>query len=304
MKKLHAFLDNLAQTYVQESLGENTTENKRHFLQQLSQMLEPFYREKGNVFYDKNDIDAFCNFMHELHEDAEYMTNWREQLGDILQNALSWREKPAQDTQALYFFWDMLKELEGKKGISLLKDNTLSELTERLLQENSPCHILVMPPHTKNPYEGKESIATFKDTYETQNMTLPAFAKIQYATHKLQVLTWIKNHRQPLVMNKSNKHGLDGKGAHKLNKGDTVSVLYCSTIEEAQKLLDDAIGDKRLLERNLFNYDEKVGKFIAFFDEGDTPQNQYHAFHFETEADAIKKIPNEIMKELKEKYDL
>jgi quinol monooxygenase YgiN len=197
MKKLYAFLDNLAQTYMQESLVENTTENKRHFLRQLSQILEPFYREKGNVFYDKNDIDAFCNFMHELHEDAEYMTNWREQLGDILQNALSWREKPAQDTQALYFFWDMLKELENEKGISSLKDNTLSELTERLLQENSPAHILVMPPHTENPYQAKDFIATFKDTFETQNLTLPAFAKIQYTTDKQQVLDWIKKHRQP-----------------------------------------------------------------------------------------------------------
>ena len=43
---------------------------------------------------------------------------------------------------------------------------------------------------------------------------------------------------------------------------------------------------------NIFinNFDTKNQKFIVFYYEADTPQNQYHAFHLDNENDIPKDI--------------
>lgn len=101
---------------------------------------------------------------------------------------------------------------------------------------------------------------------------------------------FLQQKRLVRTINKNNKHGENGKGAHKNNKGDTVSLLYCS-VEEAQNLLNTAVKSNNHKAR-LYNFDTKNEKFIVFYYEGETPQNQYHAFYLENENDAPTDIQN------------
>jgi len=79
-------------------------------------------------------------------------------------------------------------------------------------------------------------------------------------------------------------------------------LLECSKAN-AQTLLESAIGDVRIDSKRLFNYDVDKAKYIVFYFDGESPQNQYHGFHLTSEI-AKQKIPNNILKRLKEKYQL
>jgi hypothetical protein len=127
-------------------------------------------------------------------------------------------------------------------------------------------------------------------------------AFVDYVEDEDALKNWIKNNRAPLNFTKSNKHGENGKGAHASNKGKPVSLLLCSCAE-AQELLNDAIQDQREDEKRLFNYDLSKRKYIVFYDSGDSPQYEYHGFHLD-ESDVNTMIPNKILSELKEKFNI
>ncbi|NJO02815.1 MAG: hypothetical protein HC880_15045 [Bacteroidia bacterium] len=113
---------------------------------------------------------------------------------------------------------------------------------------------------------------------------------------------WLKENRGPRIFNVHPKHGENGQGNWGKSRGNKVEVLECSQ-EEAQILLDTAVGNHQIDPRRLYNYDVKHEKYILFYYEGDTPQNQYHGFHL-SEDNPEQKIPPSIMMVLKEKYEI
>jgi hypothetical protein len=292
MKKLIAFIDDLNQDYIQEIINNDSNTD---FLKKIKELVELFYRQKEVVFYDAESLNEFCDF-YQGTLNNEYLTSLRDKLDDILQDALDWRANTQIEKDDNYFIWNNQK-------IQNINNSSLAELTERLSQDNrDKAFALIIPPHSNHPYFSKNFILTFKDKIHEADF-IPKFVKIDFAKDKPALEKWIKEYRQPLKMNKNNKHGENGKGAHKSNKGEPVAVLYCS-IEKAQELLDSAIGDKREDVKRLFNYDDSQEKFIVFYYEGENPQNQYHGFHLDTENEIVRLIPNQILKELKEKYQL
>jgi hypothetical protein len=93
--------------------------------------------------------------------------------------------------------------------------------------------------------------------------------------------------------NFSSKHGNSTTKASPPNR-EKVSQLLCSD-KDAQELLNSAIYDKREKLRFYYNFDKIHNTFIIFPFEGNTPQNQFHAFHIE-EVEWAKEIPASIKK--------
>lgn len=88
----------------------------------------------------------------------------------------------------------------------------------------------------------------------------------------------------------SKKHG---DSTHPAQNG--ASQLEC-TEKRASELLSTAIQLKD--SNRAYNWDEKLGKYIQFFYEGDNPQVLWHGFHISTQQE-VKKIPPQIKKLLK-----
>lgn len=100
------------------------------------------------------------------------------------------------------------------------------------------------------------------------------------------IFVWFHDNRRPVRIYKPNdeKHGKDGKGARKSQKGNSVSVMLCKTDKEAQWLLDWCIG-KEFRSKKLFTFDYKRGKYMQFqrgsdmTEYGNSPI--YHGFHID-----------------------
>lgn len=302
MRKLIAFLDDLNQDYLL-SLLEDTPECINNFVQSIAQSVEPFYLRKDTVFYDGKSIDKCCTYFEELSSNS-YRETLRERLRIVLENACDWRHKPKQETireshSYFYFSWHF-ESYGNNTTIKDIKNTTLAELSERILQAdfNEKRFVLVVPKNAcdTHPYKHPCSIVTIKEVYPFKH-ELPIFIEVKYTT---DAESWIKENRTPLCMNRNNKHGENGRRAHR-----RASILYCS-IDEAQNLLNSAIGDARYSskEKWLYNYDQSHEKFIAFPYENETPQNQYHAFHYETIEDAQREIPAFTFKRLKQKFSI
>ncbi len=93
--------------------------------------------------------------------------------------------------------------------------------------------------------------------------------------------------------NFSSKHGNSTTRANP-PRNEKVSQLLCGN-EEAQNLLNSAIFDKREKLRFYYNFDKNYNTYIIFPFEGNTPQNQFHAFHI-TREEWDKEIPSSIRK--------
>lgn len=295
MRKLYAFLDDLNQDYVQEYIRDEESAINS-FLKTLEKTITPFYERKDTVFYSSEANKQFCRFFSkgELLK-KEYLTSLEDKLAEILANAMDITHSKHENDR--FYKWDICSEkIQKLEPISML-----AKTTEKILNETDYYGILILPPYSYNPYSCRNFISCFKDKI-LDNKKLPEFVKIFYVTNEEETREWIKQNRYHLKMNKNNKHGENGQGAHKSNKRDDVSKLYCS-IATAQTLLDNAICDEREKEDYYYNYDIEVGKFIIFYYEGETPQNQYHAFHLE-EKDIPKKVPNKILNRLRKSYNL
>jgi len=96
--------------------------------------------------------------------------------------------------------------------------------------------------------------------------------------------------------NFSSKHGNIHKKADPPKLGEKASQLKCSD-EDAQQLLNDAIFDRRYSGKKghwCYNFDPVHDTFIVFPYEGNTPSNQFHAFHIERE-EWKKEIPSSVI---------
>lgn len=105
-----------------------------------------------------------------------------------------------------------------------------------------------------------------------------------YPSNLETIFKWFHDHRKPArvyVPNKQ-KHGSGGKGAWNYSRGFVVGKMLCDTEEEAQDLLDFAIG-KTWDTKKMFSYDVKRAKYVQFMSGGSDPRHNnslaYHGFH-------------------------
>ncbi len=301
--KIIVFIDDFNQDYIIENLFNNH-QTKEDFLKQLEDNLVLFSRRKDEIFYDKNSIEYFCNFLTEIKDDANYLIDFRSKLADILQNAQP--ISPNIDLKEQYFRWNLFEN----KAMIQIQNNILIEIIKKQIeQKENQFFVLVTPTNSQNPYQKRPFIVCLVDDFNHIE-ALPRILKIDYITDKMQANEWINKNRTPLKINKNNKHGENGVGAHKSNKNNKVGILYGS-IKEADELLQTAIFDFReQTKKPLYNYDKKNKKIIVFQYEGTfQTKNQsyqsYHAFHLEMDNKQQieeQQIPNEILKELEKLF--
>ncbi len=263
------------------------------FLSQLDALLEIVACEKDtNLFYSANEIKDFLINVEETNKEL-YLIDVASIIDEYLQkaNATNWQDKSLQNSSFQYILLDF-----NEQRMIQLSDHSINEGIERQLDysENKVSLINHLAIKTPNQYLSllkKTSIPT----------SFPIAINIPLINNEIELFRWLSQNRKPRIFNLNQKHGENGKGAHKANKGDDVSILECSE-KKAQELLIDAIGDARINSKRLYNYDSDIDKYILFYYEGNNPQNQYHGFHV-SKDNAPKKIPNTILKRLKGKVN-
>lgn len=87
----------------------------------------------------------------------------------------------------------------------------------------------------------------------------------------------------------SPKHGLNGRGNF---PGE--SVLYCNGTR-AQEQLEISLPCRTAMAGRSWQYDMNHDRYIKFYEEGDNPLHQWHAFHIEPD-DIFIQVPNLIQK--------
>lgn len=265
----------------------------KSFLIQLERILETVGQEKDtDIFYNSEEIKAFLN---DLEEDIEelYLINPAAIINEYLEkvNAINWQNNKKQSSKNRYFLLD-LKAF----SITELEDHSLGEgVAFEKIENNDKCLILnhlalQLDSHYISIISEQRGVLVKR-----------VLTNLSVVNSKDELSNWLLENRKKRRFNLSDKHGENGTLSWKNSNNNKVSLLECSK-EDAQKLLSTAIGDNRIDERRLYNYDKKCNKFILFYFEGDNPQNQYHGFHIDIEES--QKIPKSILQRLKELYNL
>jgi hypothetical protein len=260
--------------FINERSLQGQFENPHHFTKSIVEMNKLF--ESINAFKHSSKLykSLELEYKFEAMKTQNFVTSFAKvdrQLQQIfIQNMRERLKIKDWQTEQLHSDNDEFTINETE----LVTGETLAEAAERQLQTHN-CLILNFLQS-----DFLEKIEVCKN--KTQKTVLAAVA------NRTEWSAFLQEKRLVRTMNKNNKHGENGKGAHKTNKGDTVSFLY-SSVEEAQNLLNTAQKSQVHASR-LYNFDTKNQKFIVFYYEGDTPQNQYHAFHLDNENDVPKDI--------------
>ena len=113
------------------------------------------------------------------------------------------------------------------------------------------------------------------------------------------IFGWLSKHHKPLRKYEWNeKHGVNGKGAHRDNNGDEVSVLLCSK-EHAAELLQIAIGEPNY--DMLHCYDSEYDKYMEYKAgckfanlQSDAKERTYHSYHINDEGNVPQRVANKI----------
>jgi hypothetical protein len=255
-RPIHDFFHN-ADDFVEEA-------SLRVFLSELTASIEWVYREKNAVsFYSVENVQRFLDNLEGFKDD--YLFDPASKMGDILAEAYNWQKEQRQEQHCAYFIWH-------QQTAHIVVNHILPELAER--QKHNPEQSFLLFNCRAGSFQSK-MIAILKEMREdNQLLLLPTFNQVN---NEQELYAWLIENRQKRNFNLNPKHGENGVGAHKGNKGDKVDPLLCSR-EEAQRLLKKAIGDTRRATE-LYNFDSQNQKFIVFKFENETPQNQYHGFH-------------------------
>lgn len=254
------------------------------FMSNLEHIVECAASEKSTwIWYDSENIKAFVNQFDGFEE--EYLNNLPERIQDILWHSVSknWRVAQQHHLENRYFLWDLTKE----EAVPLYhQPHTLSEIAERCLQNIENKYVLLN--YHSALYIDREMIVVIKDRWSAPD--LPKFILIPFIHNADELADWFKRNRQERKFHRfrpgePKKHPTSDKSVKYL-KGNKVSPLLCND-DEAQRLLDDAIGDRRE-SKKLYAFDKTRNKYIVFEDE-ETLDNQYHGYHVDEIPEHIRR---------------
>jgi len=242
------------------------------FIESVNSILEPLRKENLKVWYSEKQINDITLFFRDLPDQSVFFERLNHELSDFgepikVQSNSEYETKRFEN-------WELC-------------DNSLNDFILHCYNKysfyskefKSP---IILFPSTNHSYKQREFITILVDKIRDNKSFEPQLHNLKYVDTAQKWFDYIKSESVYKEVNKNNKHGENGIGAHKSNKGKKVSKLYCS-IQEAQILLDSAIRVKRINETCFFNFDPIRNLYIKFHYEGQNPQNQYHAYHIEKE---------------------
>lgn len=239
-------------------------ENVKEFKNKIKLLLEVGRHLKADVFYSKSDIGILSDFFENIDD------NFSQSQANTLE-VLLLDFKPI-DNNSHFFEIEFAGEKSGLKNIKLPYLGNVDIKKHNIILSLNNESICVLLVNTDSSFE-KVQISTYSKPEEVWKVI----------TSSLQ-----RNYHF------SSKHGNNFKKAIDPSAKKKASQLLC-TDTEAQKLLDEAIFDKRKKLKFHYNFDKIKGKYIVFPYEGTNPQNQFHAYHVD-EEEWDKEIPSSIRK--------
>jgi len=208
-----------------------------------------FDYEDYETFYDGAELSTIVKL---LDKNDDYL-GLSALLLDALKNCENWRDGVRQGDETYKF-----------KGKVIIGD-TLCEIAARCNSDNQSTYGILN--------KGEFSV-------NTDEIVVSIFDKLfRFSCLEMNVREmagWLETNRRPERQYHWNKkHGENGVGAQSQQKGNPVSILYCSC-EEASEMLHKAVGVSG--DRRLFWYDNKHQRYMVFMCEIGCC---FHSFHVE-----------------------
>ncbi len=252
---LHFYIDLDWERYVEDN----------SYLLTVEKLVTFAYMHQAKVYYSIAQLNDFTSNCKDL--DANFTSSMGNQLEVILQNAVALKKQN--------FIFEVCFAQENT-SLNPVKSKSLASIQgfdKQLLISLSSYNNVLLWVKSNTEFERVNVYAT-SEMIELQN--------------------WIVKSSNVKKYNFSNKHGNDKVKANPPKSREKVSQLRCSD-EKAQELLRTAIPNFEEKQGWHYNFDETLDTFIVFPFEGDTPQNQFHAFHVEPN-EWNKEIPKSIRK--------
>lgn len=234
-----------------------------------------FNDEECSMIYDSMNINAYLYAVNVLPEC--YPSRVRQLRSIFKQYGLKdWRRNRVSSETEEYGIHD-----------ETIKNEIRTEIATRI--ESTPANSYLI---ATNVFGDKGKTWDLK----TKVSTFPVESLPMSISH---VFEWLSNHHKPLrVYEWNEKHGENGIGAHKGNKGDEISLLLCS-ISHAEELLPKAIGEP--MYDTLYCFDTEHDKYMEFQAgckyahlQPDAEERAYHSYHINDSSRVPKRVANKI----------
>lgn len=238
------------------------SESVKAIVESLTTTEQFFDYEDYNTFYDGLELRAIVRL---LDQENDYL-GLSALLLDAVKNSENWRDNAKQGNGKYKY-----------KGKTITED-TLCELAARCsIDDSSTYGLLNKGEFSANTNE--VAVSMYDKSY--------CFSCIEMNVREMA--GWLEVNRRPKrEYHWNKKHGENGVGAQSQQKGNTVSILYCSR-EEASEMLHKAVGVSG--DRRLFWYDSKHNRYMVFMCEIGC---SYHSFHVEDSSE----VPNLIQEKI------
>ena len=242
-------------------------------IKETAKLVDFFTDESCQMVYDSTNVSAY---LYPVYSIPKCYPSRERQMRTALKGAVDWRKhRVSSETEEYYIHYNAVK------------NEIRAEMASR--QTSSPNDSAIIATNIF----GKEnkSWELKKDgtsvTVESIPMVIP------------KVFDWLSKHQKPQrVYEWNEKHGEYGKGAHKDNKGDVVSVLLCSR-EHAAELLPIATGKPNY--DFLHCYDPKHNQYMEYKAgckfanlQPDARERTYHSYHINDESCVPKRVAYKI----------
>lgn len=251
--------------YDDKALGEQ--------IKEVNALKDFFWDEECQIEFDSKNVHAYLFVVDTL---PEYYPSRTKQMITALKGLKDWRRyRVSSETEAF--------NLHHKT----IKDEIRTEIASR--KKSSPQNSFIIATNRFGKvckcWELKKGDESF--TVKSVPMFIP------------DVFDWLSKHQKPQrVYEWNEKHGEYGKGAHKDNKGDVVSVLLCSR-EHAAELLPIAIGEPNY--DFLHCYDPEYNQYMEYKAgckyanlQPDARERTYHSYHVNDESRVPKRVAYKI----------
>jgi hypothetical protein len=178
-----------------------------------------------------------------------------------------WNTRPVQDSNLQYFF----------KGIDYV-NTTIGEATE-VEHKKIYNHCSLLNFENSSIFDSAASITVTRGVNQ-------AATQITIRVHRSEKLfmQWVSvagiKYPKARLFEHNSKHHLN------VREDGNVSSLE-SSLDDAQALLDGSISEDGISSKKLFNYDQKIQKYVIFRKH---ETNKYHGYN----EDELNKIPNNI----------
>ena len=251
--------------YDDKTLGEQ--------IKEVNALTDFFRDEECQIVFDSKNVHAYLFVIDTL---PEFYPSRTHQMITALKGLTDWRRYRTSSETEEYCIYH-----------KTVKDEVRTEIASRQKSDANDSVIIATNLFGKSykSWELKQDDESF--TVESIPMSIPV------------VFEWLSKHHKPLrVYEWNEKHGENGKGAHKDNKGEEVSVLLCSK-EHAAELLPIAIGEPKY--DMLHCYDSEYDKYMEYKAgckfanlQPDPKERTYHSYHINDEGGIPQRVAYKI----------